>query len=29
LVSHLKSEIFADPYFLFKGLYAIAEHNLP
>jgi len=29
LVSHLKSEIFADPDFLFKGLYAIATHNLP
>lgn len=28
LVSHLKSEIFADPDFLFKGLYAIAAHNL-
>lgn len=29
LVSHLKSEIFADPDFLFKGLYAIAAHNIP
>ena len=29
LVPHLKSEIFADPDFLFKGLYAIAAHNLP
>jgi type III pantothenate kinase len=28
LVSHLKNEIFADPDFLFKGLYAIATHNL-
>lgn len=28
LVSHLKSGIFADPDFLFKGLYAIAAHNL-
>lgn len=29
LVPHLKSEIFADPDFLFKGLYAIAAHNIP
>ena len=28
LVSHLKNGIFADPDFLFKGLYAIAAHNL-
>ncbi|MFM7671463.1 MAG: type III pantothenate kinase [Bacteroidota bacterium] len=28
LVPHLKSGIFADPDFLFKGLYAIAAHNL-
>ena len=28
LVSHLKNGIFADPDFLFKGLYAIAKHNL-
>lgn len=28
LVPHLKSGIFADPDFLFKGLYAIATHNL-
>jgi len=28
LVCHLKSGIFADPDFLFKGLYAIAAHNL-
>lgn len=24
---HLKNEIFADPYFLYKGLYAISEEN--
>ncbi len=28
LVCHLKNGIFADPDFLFKGLYAIAAHNL-
>ena len=28
LVPHLKNGIFADPDFLFKGLYAIAAHNL-
>ena len=28
LVSNLKSGIFADPDFTFKGLYAIAVHNL-
>jgi type III pantothenate kinase len=26
-VSHLKNRIFADPYLIFKGLYAISEHN--
>lgn len=26
-VPHLKNRIFADPDFLFKGLYAISEHN--
>ncbi|SJZ32449.1 type III pantothenate kinase [Sediminibacterium ginsengisoli] len=26
-VSHLKKRIFADPYLIFKGLYAISEHN--
>ena len=24
---HLKNPIFADPDFLYKGLYAISEHN--
>ena len=24
---HLKNKIFADPYFLYKGLYAISEEN--
>jgi type III pantothenate kinase len=24
---HLKNEIFADPDLIFKGLYAISEHN--
>jgi type III pantothenate kinase len=24
---HLKNKIFADPYLIFKGLYAISEHN--
>ena len=26
-VSHLKNKIFADPYLIFKGLYAISEQN--
>jgi type III pantothenate kinase len=26
-VSHLKKKIFADPYLIFKGLYAISEQN--
>lgn len=26
-VPHLKNRIFADPYLIFKGLYAICEHN--
>jgi type III pantothenate kinase len=26
-VSHLKNRIFADPYLIFKGLYAISEYN--
>ena len=26
-VSHLKNKIFADPYLIFKGLYAINEYN--
>ena len=26
-VSHLKNKIFADPYLIFKGLYAISEYN--
>lgn len=26
-VSHLKNKIFADPYLIFKGLYAISENN--
>ncbi|NCT93868.1 MAG: type III pantothenate kinase [Chitinophagaceae bacterium] len=26
-VPHLKNRIFADPYLIFKGLYAISEHN--
>lgn len=26
-VYHLKNRIFADPNFIFKGLYAISEHN--
>ncbi len=26
-VSHLKNEIFADPYLIYKGLYAISEYN--
>lgn len=26
-VSHVKNEIFADPYLIFKGLYAICEYN--
>jgi type III pantothenate kinase len=25
--SHLKNKIFADPYLIFKGLYAISEYN--
>jgi type III pantothenate kinase len=24
---HLKSKIFADPYLIYKGLYAISEFN--
>ncbi len=28
-VSHLKNRIFADPYLLYKGLYAINEFNCP
>lgn len=27
LASHLKNKIFADPDLIFKGLYAISEHN--
>jgi len=27
-VPHLKNRIFADPYLIFKGLYAICEHNI-
>src|SRR5690606_40517597 len=26
-VYHLKNKIFADPNLIFKGLYAISEHN--
>lgn len=26
-VAHLKNKIFADPYLIFKGLYAISEYN--
>lgn len=26
-VSHLKNRIFADPYLIYKGLYAISEYN--
>jgi type III pantothenate kinase len=26
-VPHLKNRIFADPYLIYKGLYAISEHN--
>jgi type III pantothenate kinase len=26
-VPHLKKKIFADPYLIFKGLYAISEFN--
>ncbi len=26
-VSHLKNKIFADPYLIYKGLYAISEYN--
>jgi type III pantothenate kinase len=26
-VPHLKNKIFADPYLIFKGLYAISEQN--
>jgi type III pantothenate kinase len=26
-VSHLKKKIFADPYLIYKGLYAISEYN--
>jgi type III pantothenate kinase len=26
-VYHLKNRIFADPDLIFKGLYAISEHN--
>ncbi|MBX2932084.1 MAG: type III pantothenate kinase [Chitinophagaceae bacterium] len=26
-VSHIKNKIFADPYLIFKGLYAISEYN--
>lgn len=28
-VSHLKNRIFADPYLIYKGLYAINEFNYP
>jgi len=28
-VSHLKNKIFADPYLIYKGLYAISEFNYP
>jgi type III pantothenate kinase len=28
-VAHLKNKIFADPYLIYKGLYAISEHNQP
>lgn len=28
-VPHMKKQIFADPNLIFKGLYAISEHNLP
>jgi type III pantothenate kinase len=28
-VSHLKNRIFADPYLIYKGLYAISEYNNP
>lgn len=27
-VPHLKNRIFADPYLIYKGLYAISEHNV-
>ncbi len=27
-VPHLKNKIFADPYLIYKGLYAISEHNV-
>jgi type III pantothenate kinase len=26
---HLKNKVFADPYLLYKGLYAISEQNNP
>jgi type III pantothenate kinase len=26
-VPHLKNKIFADPYLIYKGLYAISEYN--